>query len=58
MAHSDRMSYRLAKWLFPKMRPDQSIQRLNLIILVTVVTVGTAGAMVAIILLQYSQSGK
>ena len=58
MAHYDRMSYRLAKWLFPKMRPDQSIQRLNLIILVTLVVVGTAGLMVAIILLQYSQTGK
>ena len=52
------MSYRLAKWLFPKLRPDQGRNRLNLIILVTLFMAGTAGVLVAIILVQYNHTGK
>jgi len=52
------MSYRLAKWLFPKLRPDQSLKRLNLIVLVTLFMAGTAGVLVAIMLMQYNHTGK
>lgn len=52
------MSYRLAKWLFPKMRPDQSLKRLNLIILVTLFMAGTVGILVVIMLVQYDHTGK
>ncbi len=52
------MSYRLAKWLFPKMRPDQSLKRLNLIILVTLFMTGTVAITVAVILMQYNHVGK
>ena len=47
------MSYRLAKWLFPKMRPDQCLKRLNTIILVILFVLGSAALLVAIMLVTY-----
>ena len=52
------MSYRLAKWLFPKMRPDQSLKRLNTIVFVTIVTVVGGGALILVMLAQYDRTGR
>lgn len=48
------MTYRLAKWLFPKLRADQRIRRMNQIILVTVLSVvATAFAVIFILAIYY-----
>lgn len=52
------MLYPLAKWLFPKLRPDESRKRLNLIIIVTLFTVATAGLVVAVMWTTYSHIGR
>ena len=52
------MLYGLAKWLFPRLRPDESIKRLNTIILVAVVTVFASGLAALIIVVRYHQMGR
>jgi hypothetical protein len=52
------MLYWLAKWLFPRLRPDESIKRLNTIILVVIVTVFTAGLAALLIVAKYLQVGR
>jgi hypothetical protein len=52
------MLYWLAKWLFPRLRPDESIKRLNTIILVALVTTLTAGLAALIIVVRYHQVGR
>jgi hypothetical protein len=48
----------MAKWLFPRMRPDEGVKRLNTIILVVLFTLFTAGLAVAVIMIRYNQIGK
>jgi hypothetical protein len=52
------MLYQVAKWLFPRLRPDESIKRLNTIILVTLVSVFAAGLAALLIVAKYQQVGR
>ena len=53
MLNNEVMSYRLAKRLYPKLRPDQALKRLNTIILVVSFVLGSAALLVAIMLVTY-----
>jgi hypothetical protein len=54
----DGMNYELAKWLFPKLRPDEGFKRLNTIILVAVVSALASGILVAVMLVNYARVSK
>lgn len=50
--------YALAKILFPKLRPDERVKRLNTIVFVLLISVVSGGLVAAILLTRYSQIGK
>jgi hypothetical protein len=52
------MLYRLSQWLFPRLRPDESIKRLNTIILVALTTTVAAGLAALLIVVRYHQKGR